>query len=41
MPVTRLVLFESNRTPAGVRYEEREVTLLSNNVVTAVKKDRT
>jgi len=41
MPVTRLVLFESIRTPAGVRYEEREVTLLSNNVVTAVKKDRT
>jgi 2'-5' RNA ligase len=41
MPVTRLVLFESIRTPAGVRYEEREVIFLSNNVVTAVKKDRT
>jgi 2'-5' RNA ligase len=41
MPVTRLALFESVRGPAGVRYEEREVIFLSNNVVTAVKKDRT
>jgi 2'-5' RNA ligase len=41
MPVTRLVLFESVRTPAGVRYEEREVLFLSNSVVIAMKKDRT
>jgi 2'-5' RNA ligase len=41
MPVTRLALFESVQGPAGVRYEEREVIFLSNNVVTAVKKDRT
>jgi 2'-5' RNA ligase len=41
MPVTRLALFDSIRTPAGVRYEEREVLFLSNNIVTAVKKDRT
>jgi 2'-5' RNA ligase len=41
MPVSRLALFESVRTPAGVRYEEREVLFLSNNVVTAMKKDRT
>lgn len=30
MPVTRIVLFESVRAPAGVRYVEREVTTLDS-----------
>jgi len=30
MPVTRIVLFESARAPAGVRYIEREVTTLDS-----------